>query len=182
MAKLVTFRRAASSRNRGSQQALRRNENKMMVTGGELALDLTNFGEVDAAVNRRGRITGQAQRIDLVFHQRDERRDHDVGAPGNRRRHLIAQRLAAAGRHHDQRVAAFEAGSDRLQLQRPQAFKSPKTPQNGKDCVRRAQTRAGCRDLRLNLRLHRLIPAVTKCSGTISNNISAVPEPGPHPR
>src|SRR5208283_4577076 len=50
-----------------------------------------------------------------------------------------------------------------------------------KDRVRRAQTRAGRRDLRLDLRLHRLIPAVTKCSGIISNNISAVPEPGPRP-
>ncbi len=45
----------------------------MMAAGGELAFDLTNLRGVDTAMQRRGGITGCAQRIDLIFHQRDKR-------------------------------------------------------------------------------------------------------------
>ena len=52
------------------------------------------------------------QRTDLVVHQCNQRRDNDGHAvacvlPGNRR-NLIAQRLAAAGWHQHQRIAAFQ--------------------------------------------------------------------------
>ena len=46
------------------------------------------------------------ERIDLILHQRDQRRDHDTGAGPQDCRDLIAQRLAAAGRHQHERVAA----------------------------------------------------------------------------
>ena len=123
------------------QQPLRRDEYKMMPAAGELALDVTNFHLIHAAMNRRRRIAGQPQRIDLVLHQRDKRRDHDVGAPSDRRRHLVAERLAAPGRHHDQRVAAVESRLNRLELQRPQALESPKPPQDRKHFVRRTPAR-----------------------------------------
>ncbi len=42
----------------------------------------------------------------LVVHQRDQRRDHDRRAGPAQRRHLVADALAAAGRHQHQRVAA----------------------------------------------------------------------------
>ena len=123
------------------QQPLRRDEYKMMPPAGDLALDVADFHLIHAAMKRRRRITRQPQRIDLVFHQRDQRRDDDVGASGDRRRHLVAERLAAPGRHHDQRVAAVEPRLDRLELQRPQALESPEPPQNRKHFVRRAPAR-----------------------------------------
>ena len=50
------------------------------------------------------------ERADLVVHQRDQRADDDrdalAGAMANDRRHLVAQALAAAGRHQHQGVAA----------------------------------------------------------------------------
>ena len=72
------------------QQPLRRDEYKMMPAAGELALDVANFHLVHPAVDRRRRIARQPQRIDLVLHQRDKRRDHDVGASSDRGRHLVA--------------------------------------------------------------------------------------------
>src|SRR5271169_2101146 len=61
------------------QQPLRRDEYKMMMAAGELALDVTNLHLIHPAMERRRRIAGQPQRIDLVFHQCDQWRDHDVG-------------------------------------------------------------------------------------------------------
>ena len=89
-------RKAGNIKSRGEleesrrQYALGGDEYKMMAAGGELALDLTNLGLVDAAMKGGGGIAGRAQAVDLVLHQRDERRDDDVGASGNRGRHLVA--------------------------------------------------------------------------------------------
>ena len=41
-----------------------------------------------------------------------------VSAAANDGRGLVAERLAAAGRHDDERIAAIEDGPDRLLLQR----------------------------------------------------------------
>ena len=46
------------------------------------------------------------ERVDLVLHQRDQRRDDDADAVAQERGDLVAQRLAAAGRHEHERVAA----------------------------------------------------------------------------
>ncbi len=46
-----------------------------------------------------------AQRGHLVLHQRDERRDHEREVVAHQRRKLVAQRLARAGGHYDERVA-----------------------------------------------------------------------------
>jgi hypothetical protein len=54
--------------------------------------------------------------VRLVLHQRDQRRDHH-GQPGQQqRRELVDQRLARAGGHHHQRVAAVQDGADHLLL------------------------------------------------------------------
>ena len=61
-------------------------------------------------IEERGLHAGLVQRADLVVHQRDQRRDHDrhavAGALARDGRDLVAQRLAAAGGHQHQRVAA----------------------------------------------------------------------------
>ena len=44
--------------------------------------------------------------VDLVVHERDERRDDDAGALAQQRGDLVAEALAAAGRHEHDRVAA----------------------------------------------------------------------------
>ena len=84
-------------------------------------------------MQRDGRIAARAERIDLILHQRDERGDYDIGAAGDRGRNLVAERLAAPGRHHHQRVAPIEAGSDGLGLQRPQGFIAPEAAHGGEN-------------------------------------------------
>jgi hypothetical protein len=68
--------------------------------------DVARFAGRQGRVQRRGADAELAQRLDLVLHQRDQRRHHDAEARPHQRRHLVAQRLAAAGRHQHQRVAA----------------------------------------------------------------------------
>ena len=70
-----------------------------------------------SAVQASRRIAARSQAIDLIFHQRNQRGDDDVGRIVQQRRHLIAQRLAAAGRHHHQRIASGQRRGDCLGLQ-----------------------------------------------------------------
>ena len=57
-------------------------------------------------IEGRGRDSTAAQLCHLVVHQRDERRYHDGEAFAQEGRQLIAQRLAAAGRHDGEYIGA----------------------------------------------------------------------------
>ena len=74
--------------------------------------------------DHRHRVPGRGQPPPLVLHQRDQRADHDRQVLGRQPRQLVAEALAAAGRHHDQRVAPFERGLDRLPLPGPPALEA----------------------------------------------------------
>ena len=86
----------------------------------------------DGAVLRRIVCRVQARRRDavgaelrhLIAHQRDQRRYHDGEPIANQRRQLIAERLAAAGRHDRKHVAAVEDGGDDFGLTRPECRKA----------------------------------------------------------
>ncbi len=64
------------------------------------------------------------QRRHLILHQRDQRRDDDGQVIAQQRRQLIADRLARARRHHDQRVAVGERSRNRLGLAGPKVIKA----------------------------------------------------------
>ena len=67
------------------------------------------------------------QRVDLILHQRNQRR-HDDGEPvAGQGRRLKAQRLAAAGRQHQQRIAVRHHGFHGLALQAVGSWNSPRT-------------------------------------------------------
>ena len=57
-------------------------------------------------VDERCRNTTSAQEVDLILHQRDQRRNDDCEAGPHERRQLVAERLTAAGRHQREHVAA----------------------------------------------------------------------------
>ena len=59
-------------------------------------------------VQERGAHADGLEGVDLVLHQGDERRDDDAGAVADERGHLVAERLAAAGRHQHEGVAAAD--------------------------------------------------------------------------
>ena len=53
---------------------------------------------------------------DLVFHERDQRADDQRGAAARDGGQLVAERLAGAGRHHQQHIAARNRGAADLFL------------------------------------------------------------------
>ena len=56
----------------------------------------------------------------LIGHQRDQRRDHDRQLVGGDAGQLVAEALAAAGRHHHEAVATRERRGHRLALPGPE--------------------------------------------------------------
>jgi hypothetical protein len=67
-------------------------------------------------VQKAGAHAQRAQRVHLVLHQRDQRRDHHASPGPDQCRDLVAQRLAAAGRHQHEGVPARDDVLDDLAL------------------------------------------------------------------
>ncbi|MCG3120600.1 MAG: hypothetical protein ALAOOOJD_03365 [bacterium] len=93
----------------------------------QLCLTLTDAVEIaliligrQRAVQKHGGHAELLQLRHLVFHQRNQRRDHDGETLEQQRRQLIAQRFAAAGRHDDERVFFLQDVVDNFLLQRPE--------------------------------------------------------------
>src|SRR5262245_14658536 len=84
-------------------------------------------------MERRGRIATRPQRVDLVLHQRDQGRDNDVGALADLRWHLVAERLPAAGRKHDEGVPVLEPCLYGLELEGAEAVVAPVTLYDSRD-------------------------------------------------
>ncbi len=66
----------------------------------------------------------RGERLDLVLHQRHQRRDDDREVVAQQRRQLVAERLARARGHHHQHVAIRERRLAGLALARPEARRS----------------------------------------------------------
>ena len=81
---------------------------------------LARLARRQRGVQAGGRDAVRAERVDLVLHERDQRRDDDGGAVAMQRRDLEAQRLAAAGRHEHESVAARDDVLDDLALMGPE--------------------------------------------------------------
>ena len=90
------------------QQALRRHIQQLQGAIGETTFDIALGGGVETGIQICRFDAVLVQRIDLILHQCDQRRDHNRGAFAQQRRNLVAQRFAAAGRHQHQRVAAID--------------------------------------------------------------------------
>ena len=89
------------------QKPFRRDVEQVEVAGEQPPLDLRGFIKRQRGVQHRRVDAGLQQSRDLVAHQRDQRRHHDAAAFAQQGRQLIAQRLAAAGRHQHQAIAAI---------------------------------------------------------------------------
>ena len=109
-----------SCRKRGVKQSLRRDEDETKAPFEHLLFGSAQFFWSHATIKCRRWITAFAQPIDLILHQRDQRRHDDVGSLRQFRWHLVAKRFAAARRHDDQRVALLQSGFNRLLLERSQ--------------------------------------------------------------
>jgi hypothetical protein len=85
--------------------------------------------EVERAVDEGGGQVARVQCVHLILHQGDERGDDDRHALAHERGELVAERLAAARRHHDDRVVAFEDGLDDFALARAELLEPEELPQ-----------------------------------------------------
>ncbi len=97
-------------------EPLRREVQQVELAGEVRLLDRSPLVGVLGRVQERGAHADHTERIHLVLHQGDERRDDHAGALADERGHLVAQRLAAAGRHEHDRVATVDDVIDDLPL------------------------------------------------------------------
>ena len=123
---------------------------------GELGERPLALGRGQARVDLRRAARGALPEVlDLVALEGDQRRDDDRRALDQQPGDLVDRRLAGAGRHHDQRVAAREHGLDRLTLARSQRLEPERLARDPLDPVlhglrlpgaARRQTRRAARD------------------------------------
>ena len=92
-------------------EALRRHVEELQRAVAESLADLTLLVGIEARVEPGRLDAASLQEVDLVLHQRDQRRDDDRHAVEHQRRQLVAEALAAAGRKDGQRRPA---GQQRL--------------------------------------------------------------------
>jgi hypothetical protein len=74
----------------------------------------------------------RGKRLDLILHQRDERRDHHREVVSQQRRKLIAERLSRPGGHHHHHVAIGQRRLARLPLPRAEAGESEVLVEGGR--------------------------------------------------
>ncbi len=126
-----------------AHQPLRRHVQQTALVVAQARQHRVAFVGCQRAVQIRGRHAVDAQAVDLILHQRNQRRDDQGEAESLRpvrrdapcarrvrretheRRRLETQRLPAAGRQHDDAVASGEDGLHRFALQRTEARESP---------------------------------------------------------
>ncbi len=101
---------------RGGLQPLRGQVEQVKLAGQEIGLHRRLLAAVLAGVKEASPDAERLQRVDLIVHQGDERRDHHAGARPDQRGYLVAKGLAAAGWHQHQRVAAADQVLDDLLL------------------------------------------------------------------
>jgi hypothetical protein len=90
------------------EQPLRRHVKQVQLTCQQLSLHLALLIRRNAGVEKCRGHARLAQRVDLILHQRNQRRHHNARALPHQRRNLITQRLAAAGWHQHQRITTLD--------------------------------------------------------------------------
>ena len=89
-------------------QAFRRDVEDVQAAVICVHLHAADFGLRHGAVDESGPDALGPERVDLVFHQGDQRRDYQGYAVEQHRRKLVADGLATARRHEHQRIAPGE--------------------------------------------------------------------------
>ncbi len=113
------------------------------------ALHVPALAQVLRRVEEAGPHAERGQGVDLVLHERDQRGHHHAGPGPDEGRHLVAERLAAAGRHEHEGVAAADHGVDDVRLLAAERVVAPDLLQHlerraaGGRVVRGVRDRAG---------------------------------------
>ena len=95
-----------------SLDSLGRGVHQLVAAGLQVGLALAPFLERQARVEKGGTHPQLDEGVDLILHERDERRDHQRGSAEQARRDLVGQRLARAGGHDADAVASSQHRRD----------------------------------------------------------------------
>ena len=106
----------------------------------DLARDVATLLGREGAVDRRGRHAALPQRVDLVLHQRNERRHDDRQPVTTKGRDLKAETLPPASGKHRHRVATPHDAGHRLALQGPKFVVPPVAPHRGQQRLSKRST------------------------------------------
>ncbi len=105
-------------------EALRCDVEKLQRAGAEPVEDRALLGGVEARVEPRRVDAAPLQEVDLILHQRDQRRDDDRHPVEQQRRQLVAEALARPGREDGERGPPGEERLDNLFLSRAKAVEA----------------------------------------------------------
>ena len=89
------------------REPLRCDEEQRDASRLEVGVAAVLLGAIERGVDEGRRDSDRLEGLDLVLHQRDQRRDHERAADLERGQH-VAEALAAAGRHHPEHVVRRE--------------------------------------------------------------------------
>ena len=119
----------------GQHQPLRRDVEQPEFAVVQSAQARTRFAGGERRIQKGRRHARRLQRVHLVLHQRDERRD-DHREPGpHERGELEAERFAAAGRQHGENVPARQRVADDFLLQRAKGTEAEELFQQREELV-----------------------------------------------
>ena len=134
-------------------ETLRRSEQERDPARGDRAEPRLDLVRRQGRVDDRGPLGDRRrQLVDLVLHQRDERREDDGGAGEEHRRELVGQRLARARRHERKGVAPGEGAADDLFLSGPEVVEAEELAQGRLQvCGHPGESRSGAGPLRAEI-------------------------------
>ena len=124
-------------------ERLGRHVQQVELAGVQGAQHAARLAGLERRVVGGGADAGRQQRVHLVLHQRDERRDDDAGAGADHGGQLVAERLAAAGGHEHERVTAGDQVVDDLLLVRAVLGEAEDLAQQGASGARRGRGTGG---------------------------------------
>jgi len=96
--------------------AFRRNVQEFHVAVDAVVENPVDVARLHTRMNRLGEDAPAAQLVDLIFHQRDQRRHDDAHPVQSEARHLVDDRFPASGRHQHQRIPTCADRFDRFEL------------------------------------------------------------------
>ena len=105
----------------GKGQALRRHVDEAQSPRRRAGHAAPHLAAVEGGGQEGGRHAPRLERLDLVGHQRHQRRDDEGGSAEEGSGELIGQALATTGRGHQEEAASPEQGLDRLSLTGPES-------------------------------------------------------------
>jgi hypothetical protein len=114
----------------GREQALRRDVQQIERGIANRVFGLGSLVGRQSRIQRRRAHPRLAKRVHLVLHQRDQWRHDDRETRAQQRRDLITKRLAAAGRHQHQSIAAAGHVFDDLELLAAEAVEAENLAQH----------------------------------------------------